>query len=97
MIIEGKGTFAAISRSVELTAGRRWKIFWSTVLFFVPFFLLGFLANLPLNFAASLCRMPVEVLMGCLLNIVCVIVQIVIFLFYWEAIQEERVAGSASD
>ena len=90
VIIEGKGTSASRARSVELTVGRRWQIFWAAVLFFVSFILLQFAIYLPLGFVASLNTMPVEVVLDCILGIAYAIIQIVIFLFYWEATQGQR-------
>jgi hypothetical protein len=90
VIIEGKGTSASRARSIELTVGRRWQIFWAAVLFFVSFILLSFAIYLPLGFVASLNTMPVEVVLDCILDIAYAIIQIVIFLFYWEATQDQR-------
>lgn len=92
VIIEGKGTSASRARSIELTVGRRWQIFWAAVFFFVSFLLLSFAIYLPLGFVASLNIMPNEVVLDCILDIAYAIMQIVIFLFYWEATQDQRVA-----
>src|SRR5437867_3121026 len=61
VIIEGRGTSESRVRSIALTVGRRWQIFWAAVLFFVPFMILGFALYLPLGFIESLDIMPVEV------------------------------------
>ena len=38
VIVEGKGVRDSRARSTELTKGRRWAIFWSTLLFLMVFF-----------------------------------------------------------
>lgn len=90
VIVEGKGTSDSRARSIDLTVGRRWQIFWSGVLFLVSFILLSIVIYLPLGFVASLNSMPVEVVLDCILDIAYAIIQIVIFLFYWEATQDQR-------
>ena len=98
VIIEGKGTSGSLARSIELTAGRRWQIFGAAIVFVIPFLLVSFLIYLPLGFCESLDVMPVGVALDCVLDIVYAVIQIVIFLFYWEAIQDtaraEPVAGA---
>jgi hypothetical protein len=96
VIIESKGTSASRTRSAELTAGRRWQIFWAAFLFFVSFLLLTVGVYLPLGFVASLNTMVVEVVLDCILDIAFAIIQIVVFLFYWEATEEERDAESCA-
>ena len=92
VILESKGTSEARARSIELTTGRRWQIFWAAVLFFVLFMILGFAVYLPLDLIESLNIMPVEVALDCLLDVAYAFIQIVIFLFYWEATQDQRLA-----
>ena len=87
VIIEGKGTSESRVRSMELTAGRRWQILGAVILFFIPFILLSFIIYLPLGFFESLNIMPVEVALDCILDIGYTVIEIVIFLFYWESIQ----------
>jgi hypothetical protein len=90
VIIEGRGTSESRARSTELTAGRRWQIFWAAVLFFVAFMILSFTIYLPLGFIESLDITPVEVVLDCILDIAYAVIQIVIFLFYWESMQDQR-------
>lgn len=47
-------------------------------------------AYLPLAFIDSFDTMPIEIAIGCILNIVYAVIQIVILLFYWEATQPDR-------
>ncbi len=92
VVIEGRGPLESRARSIELTAGQRWQIFWAAVLFFVPFFVILYAIHLPLRFIEALNIMPVEVVLGCILYIAYAVIQIVVFLFYWEATQNLRLA-----
>ena len=92
VVIEGQGTSESRARSTVLTKGRRWQIFWTAVVFFIPFMIFSFVLYLPLGIFESLNTMAVEVLLDCILNIAYAIVQIAIFLFYWEATQAQRTA-----
>jgi len=96
VIVEGRGMSASRTRSIDLTAGMRWQIFLAAVLYFIGFMGLSFLIYLPLGFAESLDIMPVGVVIDCILEVAFSIIQIVMFLFYWEATQHRRVI-EASD
>ena len=87
VVIEGKWPSESRARSIHLTQGRRWQIFWSATLFFVIFIILTIVLYSPLDFVDSLNNMLVEVLLDSILDIVYAVLQIVIFLFYWESIQ----------
>lgn len=97
VIIEDKGITDSRARSIELSEGNRWQIFWSALLFFIPYLILVFVIYLPLGFVESLNIMPVEVVLDCILDVAYAVIQIVIFLFYWEAIQEKELAKPASE
>jgi hypothetical protein len=96
VIVEDKWPAESRARSTKLTTGRRWQIFWSAVVFFVTLIVLSLAMYLPLDFIESLNIMPVGVVLDCTLDIAYAIIQIVIFLFYWESIQEEKCAGPAT-
>lgn len=97
VVLEGEGTAGARARSAKLTSGRRWQIFGAAALFFFLFVPLSVAASLPMAFVESLNTMPVVVALDCLTDIVYAVIQIVMFLFYWEAIQEESSEGEAPD
>ena len=97
VIIEDKWPSESRARSTNLTKGHRWQIFWSVVIFFVTFIILSLAIYAPLGFIESLNTMTVEVVLDCLLDIAYAALQIVIFLFYWESIQEEKSAEPAAD
>jgi hypothetical protein len=84
------------SRSTDLTVGRRWQIFWAGILFYVIFAVASFVLYLPLAFIDSFKLMPLEVVLDCILDIAFAVIQIVIFLFYWESTQEQRCSGLSS-
>jgi hypothetical protein len=87
VVIEDKGASESRVRSIDLTAGRRWQIFWAAILFFIPFMIVSFTIYMPLGFFESLNIMPVEVMLDCILDVAFAVIQIVVFLFYWESIQ----------
>jgi len=77
-------------RSAALTSGRRWQIFWAGMLFFPAFLAASLALNLPAALIEPLNIMPVQVLLDCVSDIIYAIIQIFIFLFYWEATSDER-------
>ena len=91
VVLEGAGAHRATVRSTELTVGRRWQIFFAAILFFVPYLFLSFAIYLPFDLYPQLDTMATSVVMDCFLDIVYAIVQIVMFLFYWEAVANEFV------
>jgi hypothetical protein len=93
---ESKVATDARTRSTRLTSKRRWQIFGAAALFF-PLYMVGsVILYLPLGFVEALDIVPVEVVFDCVLNIAYAVIQIVIFLFYWEAISEEKGANDAA-
>ena len=89
VVLENKDTSEARSRSAKLTEGRRWQIFGAGLLFLIGYGLISVAIYMPLGLYESLNIIPIELAMDCILDIVAVIIQIVIFLFYWEATQKE--------
>jgi hypothetical protein len=86
VVLEGAGGDSARRRSAELTRGFRWQIFFSALLFFVAFVPLGFAIRVPYEqFCPALNTMATDVAADCVLNMVYAIVQIVTFLYYWQA------------
>ena len=94
VILEDKGVADSLSRSTALTAGRRWEIFGAALLFFLGLVLVSILFYFPfgvieaLEISANLA--PVEIILDCLISVVTVIIQIVLFLYYWEAVHKEK-------
>lgn len=90
VVIEGEGVSGSIARSAQLTAGRRWQMFGTAVLFFFLFLVLSTALNLPVAFFESLDSMPVQVALDCVGDVAFVVIQIVMFLYYWEATEDAR-------
>jgi len=80
-------------RSTELTEGRRWQIFWAAVIFFIAISVLGFLLYLPQSYSEQLNVMAFDVVVDCILDSVYAVIQITMFLFYWEAKTNEQSAA----
>nr|WP_143547731.1 hypothetical protein [Rhodopirellula sp. SM50] len=89
VVLDGAGAHRATVRSTELTVGMRWQIFFAAILFFVPYLFLSFAIYLPVDLYPQLDTMATSVVMDCFLDIVYAIIQIVMFLFYWEAVANE--------
>lgn len=85
----------AMLRSVSLTKGKRWQIFgaaslgWLVILIFIAVFIL--LGVIMLALLGQEENIVMSVLMSCVIKISTVILDIVIFLFYWEARQKELI------
>lgn len=98
VVLEDKGISESRARSAVLTAGRRWEIFGATVLFFLGLVLVSFLFYLPfgvieaLEISANLA--PVEIIIDCVISVAAVIIQIVLFLYYWEAVGGQPGTGA---
>jgi hypothetical protein len=101
VIVENKDTADSRSRSIALTVGRRWQIFGAVILFIILSNILSFiiylpLDYLPLDFFEPLNIIPVMVTLDCISDVFFAVVPIVLFLFYWESIQQETNAEPAA-
>ena len=86
VVLEGAGGDSARRRSVELTRGFRWQIFLAGLLFSVTFVTLSFAIRVPYEqFFPALNTMATDVAADCVLDVAYAIIQIVIFLYYWQA------------
>ena len=95
VVIENMGASESRARSAALTQGRRWKIFLAGTLFFILFFILSFAIYIPIGFFPAFDNMLVSTLIDSLLDVVFAVIQIVMFLFYWEAINDQSLVESA--
>lgn len=93
VVIEGKTTTTSRARSTELTSGRRWQIFNAGIIFIIPFMLLSLAVYLPLAFFESLDITLVNVFLDSILDIGFAVIQIVMFLFYWESVGGKAGSG----
>jgi len=89
VILEGASVSKARQRSAKLTEGRKLQIFGTAMVFYVGATLLSFLIYLPLNFVPQLNTMAVAVVIDCILDIGFLVIAIAMFLYYWEARQQE--------
>jgi hypothetical protein len=100
VVLEGTGGDFARRRSTELTRGFRWQILLAGLLFYAAFVPLSFLIRVPYEqFLPALNTMAMDVAVDCALDIIYAIIQIVIFLYYWQAAEhadEESSLGLAS-
>ena len=89
VILEGASVSKARQRSAKLTEGRILPIFGTAMLFYVGIMLLSVLVYVPLEFMQQLNTMAVAVVIDCFLDIGFLVITIAMFLYYWEARQEE--------
>jgi hypothetical protein len=101
VILECLGHEEARARSVELTSGRRWRIFAAAILFVLSYLVLSFASYWGFNLFFTTIMpenitdffkwgmMSVNIGMDCALDIYFAIIWIVLFLFYWEATHED--------
>jgi hypothetical protein len=97
VVLEDKDSTQSRVRSAKLVQGRGWQIFGAGALFFTSYVVFSFVIYLPLGFFESLNLMPVEIVLDCLLDIIFVVIQIVMFLFYWESIQSPEAVEPVSE
>jgi len=90
VVLEGAGTDKARHRSTELTRGVRWQIFWAGLLFFAVYVPCSFLIYLPLEIFPDVDTMATSVALDCVMDIAFAPIQIVLFLYYWQAIEREQ-------
>jgi len=99
VVLEGAGTDRARRRSTELTTGVRWQIFWAGLLFSAGFLLISYLSSLPMDLLLE--RWPLsgtmaaEVALDCVLDVTYAIMQIVMFLYYWQAVHGKPAVDDA--
>ncbi len=86
VVLEGAGGDRARRRTAELTRGCRWQVFLAGLLFFVTFVPLSFAIRVPYEqFFPAVNTMATDVAADCVLDMAYAILQIVIFLYYWQA------------
>jgi hypothetical protein len=90
VVLEGAGTATAMSRTEKLTRGRRWQIFFAFLLCLVSSFLLASLTYISFILVPQLDTMAARVFCDCMLDAWIAIPQTVMFLYYCEAVTNER-------
>jgi uncharacterized membrane protein len=86
VVLEGQGITASRARSTALTAGRRWPIFWVLVVLLTPYILLGLGANAALGALGLGDSIIAGATASSLIEIAACLIQIAMFLFYREAV-----------
>jgi hypothetical protein len=87
VVVEGADPGEARRRSATLTKGRRWEILAVCLLFYVPFIVMTIAIYAPMIFLPILDQFHFGVFLDCCVNLGVVPIQIVMFLYYWEAAQ----------
>ncbi|MCG9891690.1 MAG: hypothetical protein MH252_11510 [Thermosynechococcaceae cyanobacterium MS004] len=93
VVLEGIEGSSARNLSVQLTRGKRWNILGAVILTFilliVATFLVSFILYFPLELAGQNENFVVAVICECVINILLSLLTLVLFLFYWEAKNEQ--------
>lgn len=102
VIIEGADTARSRQRSTQLTEGIRLEILAMAVFFYFGFLLVSVMIYLPLSVAAEIGQlgapvaMTCEVAADCVLDLVFAVLQIALFLYYWDKRRLELGAGETT-
>jgi hypothetical protein len=103
VIIEGQGSSAARRRSTELTEGIRQQLFGLVLLFYIAFIFASMVIYTPIGLIeqsggfSTPVMMAMEVIADCVLDLVYAVLQIAVFLYYWDRRQAELAANQDGD
>lgn len=93
VVLEGKTGASARNLSTELTQGKRWNILGSMILAFlgvvIAILVIANIAYLPLAFIGQDENFFLAVIVECISSILLVFPMIVLFLYYWDAKQQQ--------
>jgi hypothetical protein len=89
VVLEGRHGSSAMRRSSELSRGRRWSLLSAFVLFWLLFLPCSLAANALLETFDPINNMVVTTLLDCVLQVFSMVLTIVTFLFYWEAVNSK--------
>lgn len=96
VVLEGRNAITVWRRAAALTAGRRWRIFWTAVTILVTIVLPAALAEWALYRWPELNHFVVRVLVGCVVAVIqSSLLTIALFLFYWQARGIEGLSSAA--
>lgn len=95
VVLEGRNAITAWRRAGALTAGRRWRIFWTALAILVTVVLPAVLAEWALYRWPELNHFVVRVLVGCVVAVIQSLLTIALFLFYWQARGPEGLSPAA--
>jgi hypothetical protein len=95
VVLEGVEGTTARNLSAKFTQGKRWQILGTIILTFlgagIAIFITSFVLYLPLSVVGKNENFVVAVIAECISNILLVLPIIVLFLFYWEAKNQQTV------
>ena len=97
VILEDANVSESRKRSTQLTEGIRWQIFFAALLFHVAFGVIVIVVATPLAFLPELDTMAANVALDCFFDILYSVIQIVMFLYYWEATEHELLESRAEE
>lgn len=97
VVLEGASSGEARSRSTYLTRNGRGPILGAWVIFLVCYVTGSIVLYLPLALVSFLDNFAVNLFLDCLASVLYVVIEIVLFLYYWEAVEQERAQNQPSD
>jgi hypothetical protein len=97
-LVEHAGTDKARHRSTELTRGVRWQIFWAWALDSVVFVPAPYLIYFALGeYFPHLDTIATEVALDSVMDVANSVIEIVMFLYYWQAVEREKTAPAVDE
>ena len=97
VVLEGASSAGARSRSTELTKPVRAELFVVWVVFIIGLILVSATLYMPLALVSLLDNFFTNLFLDCLLSVLYVLITIVLFLYYWEAVEQERAQNQPTD
>lgn len=95
VVLEGVEGSKAQKMSANLTQGKRWKIFWTMILTYLGLFIASMIVSwilyLPLSLIGQHDNFGIELIYQCIASILSALPIIVLFLFYWDAKNQQPV------
>jgi hypothetical protein len=96
VVLEDAAPAVSRARSAALTAGRRWTIFGTAVLFFLALVALGFVLSTGLELTVLADNVLANAVVDCIFDVAFAVLTIVSFLYYWEAREQEHARDAAA-
>lgn len=90
VVLEDATPGEARSRSATLTEGRRWQLFLLNATFFFGYIVASALAYVPLSYVKQLDNLFVGTAIDCVFDVLYTLLNVILFLCYWEACQKEQ-------
>jgi hypothetical protein len=97
VVLEGARTDRARRRSTELTRGARWQIFAAGLLYFPAYLTIVLGVYSAYESFPNLNNMAAGVALDCVIDVAHSLIQIIMFLYYWQAVERERAKPVVDD